>query len=236
MIRIALRGLLTRKLRAVLTATAIVLGVAMVSGTFVLTDTINKSFNSLMASGRAGTSAVISAKSLVAKGSTNETPAVSASLLERVRSLSDVGQAYGVVKTETARMNDWLTNQEEDHFKLYGAFDGDRLAGFTGGALADPVDTDCGVELYYLFVDPEYRGQKLSLLLLARIIQAFQVYRFHELVVYNFAETASNAFYRRLGGTVRRSYVAEIKGAHCPVDVFAWDLGELARTVQEKLG
>jgi len=106
MIRIALRGLLTRKLRAVLTATAIVLGVAMVSGTFVLTDTINKSFNSLMASGRAGTSAVISAKSLVAKGSTNETPAVSASLLERVRSLSDVGQAYGVVKTETARMID----------------------------------------------------------------------------------------------------------------------------------
>ena len=140
------------------------------------------------------------------------------------------------LKTETARMNDWLTNQEEDHFKLYGAFDGDRLAGFTGGALADPVDTDCGVELYYLFVDPEYRGQKLSLLLLDRIIQAFQVYRFHELVVYNFAETACNAFYRRLGGTVRRSYVAEIKGAHCPVDVFAWDLGELARTVQEKLG
>jgi putative ABC transport system permease protein len=106
MIRIALRGLLTRKLRVVLTATAIVLGVAMVSGTFVLTDTINNSFNTLMASGRAGTSAVISARSLVTKGSTNETPAVSASLLERVRSLSDVVQAYGMVKTETARMID----------------------------------------------------------------------------------------------------------------------------------
>ena len=106
MIRIALRGLLTRKLRAVLTATAIVLGVAMVSGTFVLTDTINNSFNTLMASGRVGTSAVISAKSLVATGSTNETPAVSASLLARVRSLNDVAQAYGMVKTETARMID----------------------------------------------------------------------------------------------------------------------------------
>ena len=40
MIRVALKGLAGRKLRAVLTALAIVLGVAMVSGTYVLTDTI----------------------------------------------------------------------------------------------------------------------------------------------------------------------------------------------------
>jgi putative ABC transport system permease protein len=37
---VALRGLLARRVRAVLTALAIVLGVAMVSGSFVLTDTI----------------------------------------------------------------------------------------------------------------------------------------------------------------------------------------------------
>ena len=40
MLKVALKGLAGRKLRAVLTAFAIVLGVAMVSGTFVLTDTI----------------------------------------------------------------------------------------------------------------------------------------------------------------------------------------------------
>ena len=39
MIRVALKGLLGRKLRAILTAFAIVLGVAMISGSFVLTDT-----------------------------------------------------------------------------------------------------------------------------------------------------------------------------------------------------
>ena len=40
MISVALKGLAGRKVRALLTAIAIVLGVAMISGTFILTDTI----------------------------------------------------------------------------------------------------------------------------------------------------------------------------------------------------
>jgi putative ABC transport system permease protein len=106
MIRIALRGLLTRKLRTSLTAFAIVLGVSMVAGTYVLTDTINKSFNTLMASARVGTSAVVSGKSLVQAGSTADRPTVPASLLERVSSIPGVASAYGVVETESARMID----------------------------------------------------------------------------------------------------------------------------------
>ena len=47
MIGVALKGLLGRKLRAALTAFAIVLGVAMISGSFVLTDTLSKSFDSI---------------------------------------------------------------------------------------------------------------------------------------------------------------------------------------------
>ena len=46
-IRVALRGLLGRKLRATLTAIAIVLGVAMVSGTYVLTDSIDRAFDNI---------------------------------------------------------------------------------------------------------------------------------------------------------------------------------------------
>ena len=45
MIKVSLRGLAGRKLRAVLTGIAIVLGVAMISGTYILTDTINSAFN-----------------------------------------------------------------------------------------------------------------------------------------------------------------------------------------------
>ena len=44
MIKVALKGLAGRKLRASLSAFAIILGVAMVSGTFVLTDTMNGAF------------------------------------------------------------------------------------------------------------------------------------------------------------------------------------------------
>lgn len=106
MLRIALRGLWTRKLRTSLTAFAVVLGVSMVAGTYVLTDTINKSFNTLMASARADTSAVVSGKSLVKNGATADQPTVPASLLERVSSVPGVAAAYGVVETESARMID----------------------------------------------------------------------------------------------------------------------------------
>ena len=58
MIRVALAGLLGRKLRTALTAFAIVLGVAMVSGTFVLTDSIDKAFNSIFTDVRKGSDVV----------------------------------------------------------------------------------------------------------------------------------------------------------------------------------
>ena len=47
--RIAFRGLRERKARTIFTLIAVVLGVALISGTFVLTDTISKSFDKLVA-------------------------------------------------------------------------------------------------------------------------------------------------------------------------------------------
>ena len=44
---VALRGLWGRKLRTVLTAFAIVLGIATISGTFVLTDSISHAFDAI---------------------------------------------------------------------------------------------------------------------------------------------------------------------------------------------
>ena len=62
MIGVALKGLLGRKLRAILTAFAIVLGVAMISGAFVLTDTLGKGFDGIYDESYASTDAVISSK------------------------------------------------------------------------------------------------------------------------------------------------------------------------------
>ena len=46
--KVTLRGLMARKLRLALTALAIVLGVTFVTGTLVLTDTLNRTFNTLV--------------------------------------------------------------------------------------------------------------------------------------------------------------------------------------------
>ena len=81
MTRVALKGLLGRKFRAVLTALAIVLGIAMVSGTYVLTDTMQKAFDEVFASSYKNTSVVISGKELV-EGSTSGNATVPAELLE----------------------------------------------------------------------------------------------------------------------------------------------------------
>ena len=94
--RVALKGLLGRKTRAILTALAIVLGVAMVSGTFVLTDTINRAFNTIFTSSYAHTDLVISGKKLV-DYSASGNATVPASLVTKVRALPDVQEAAGTI-------------------------------------------------------------------------------------------------------------------------------------------
>jgi putative ABC transport system permease protein len=95
----ALRGLLGRKLRTVLTAIAIVLGVATVSGTYVLTDSINNAFHSIFYSTRAGSDAVVSGKSPfdVSGGTGTSAPSFDESLLQKVRALPEVAEAQGQV-------------------------------------------------------------------------------------------------------------------------------------------
>jgi putative ABC transport system permease protein len=99
MIRVALAGLLGRKLRTALTAFAVVLGVAMVSGTLVLTSSIDNAFNYIFTSVRQGSDAVITGKAAVdvTQGQGSFAPTVPLSLLDRVRALPDVAQADGSV-------------------------------------------------------------------------------------------------------------------------------------------
>jgi putative ABC transport system permease protein len=91
---VVLKGLLGRKFRAILTSFAIVLGVAMVSGTFVLTDTIQKAFDGVFKSSYADTSVTVSGKEIV-KGSLSGKATVPEPLLARVRALPDVAAASG---------------------------------------------------------------------------------------------------------------------------------------------
>ena len=98
----ALKALLGRKLRTLLTAFAIVLGVATVSGTYVLTDSIDKAFDSIFTDVRQGSNVVISGKAAfdLSDESGVQEPSFDESLLEKVRVLPGVDQAEGSVDGE----------------------------------------------------------------------------------------------------------------------------------------
>lgn len=62
MLRVSLRNLLVSKLRLFLTVAAVTVGVAFVSGTFVLSDTMMKAFDGLYAGLTSGTDVVVKSK------------------------------------------------------------------------------------------------------------------------------------------------------------------------------
>ena len=102
MIGVALKGLLGRKLRTLLTAMAIVLGVSMISGTYILTDTIKASFTKVLDGSYEHADAVISGKVAFENNNSNTatTPAFPDTVLAKVRQLPDVAAAAGTVGDE----------------------------------------------------------------------------------------------------------------------------------------
>jgi putative ABC transport system permease protein len=96
--RIAFKSLLARKLRLVTTSLAVLLGVAFMSGTFVLTDTIGRTFDTLFADASAGTDAVVRSKAVLQGDFGNQRDRVSAAVLDTVRSVPGVADVAGHVE------------------------------------------------------------------------------------------------------------------------------------------
>jgi putative ABC transport system permease protein len=132
----ALKGLLSRKLRTALTAFAIVLGVAMVSGTYVLTDSIDKAFDSIFTDVRAGSTAVISGKSAfdLSEGSGASDPAFDESLLAEVREVEGVGAAEGGVDDEVQLIG------EDGKAVVYGGAPNLGFSIADGDSVFNPLD------------------------------------------------------------------------------------------------
>jgi putative ABC transport system permease protein len=108
MIGVALKGLAARKVRALLTAFAVVIGVAMVSGTFVLTDTMQKTFNGLFDASFDNTDAVVSGKEVVKGSLSGNSARVPESLLTKLRAQPEVAAAGGTVSPPEANAADIL--------------------------------------------------------------------------------------------------------------------------------
>jgi putative ABC transport system permease protein len=97
MIAVVLKGLAGRKLRALLTAFAVVIGVSMVSGTFILTDTTQQAGLALDDGSTGTTDAAIFEKELVKGSASASGVTVPASLLAEVRDVPGVAAAAGHV-------------------------------------------------------------------------------------------------------------------------------------------
>ncbi|HET7483875.1 MAG TPA: hypothetical protein VFJ64_00705, partial [Solirubrobacterales bacterium] len=98
MTALALKSLWARKARAVATTLAVVIGVAFVAGSYVLTDTIFAAFDEIFGESLKGTSVVISAENPV-KQENGEIPTIGASLLPRVQKTAGVKLAAGAIFT-----------------------------------------------------------------------------------------------------------------------------------------
>ncbi|HEX3712606.1 MAG TPA: ABC transporter permease [Trebonia sp.] len=96
--KVTLRGLLAHKLRLTLTALAIVLGVTFISGTFVLTDTLNSTFSSLFTSVYHKIDFQVRGEAQLGSGASATRNTVPESLLASVRAVPGVGAAYGQVE------------------------------------------------------------------------------------------------------------------------------------------
>ena len=87
MLKLAWKGVLAHKLRLGLTAIAIVLGVAFVSGTLVFTDTLDRAFSSLF-------DEINATVDLYVRGETdfsNEVVPIPAEILDDVKEVDGIG-------------------------------------------------------------------------------------------------------------------------------------------------
>jgi putative ABC transport system permease protein len=101
--KVTVSGLLARKLRLALTALAIVLGVTFVTGTLILGDTLNRTFNNLIGTAYQHVSFQVRGKAAfnnntaAAVASTAERKPVPESIATAIRRLPSVAYVYGSV-------------------------------------------------------------------------------------------------------------------------------------------
>jgi putative ABC transport system permease protein len=95
---LAIKSLWARKVRAFATALAVILGVAFIAGSYVLTDTIFAAFDEIFTESLQGTAVVITAENPV-KQEGGEVPTIPTSYLPQVRGVAGVKEAAGAIFT-----------------------------------------------------------------------------------------------------------------------------------------
>jgi len=98
--KLILRGFAERKVRALLTGIAIALGVALMAGTYILTDTINNAFAEVFATSYENKAVVVTPKEALGPRSASEASSITQATVARVRSVPGVAAAAGSVGSQ----------------------------------------------------------------------------------------------------------------------------------------
>ncbi len=101
MLSLTFKNLWARKWRSFMTALAVVFGIALVSGTYVLTDTTNEAFNDIFVGANENTDVAITAKEQVAQED-GSNPAFDSAILGKVEAVDGVRIASGDVFSQGA--------------------------------------------------------------------------------------------------------------------------------------
>ena len=101
MLSLTFKNLWARKWRSFMTALAVVFGIALVSGTYVLTDTTNEAFNDIFVGANENTDVAITAKQQVEQQD-GSNPPFDASVLKTVEQVDGVDLASGDVFSQGA--------------------------------------------------------------------------------------------------------------------------------------
>ncbi|MBK5232696.1 MAG: ABC transporter permease [Thermoleophilia bacterium] len=101
MLSLTFKNLWARKWRSLMTALAVVFGIALVAGTYILTDTTNGAFDDIFVKSNEGIDVTINSKVKVEQQD-GTTPALKAVNLKRVRAVNGVEEAAGSIFSQGA--------------------------------------------------------------------------------------------------------------------------------------
>jgi putative ABC transport system permease protein len=143
MSKLVLRGFAQRKVRALLTGIAIALGVALMAGTYILTDTINHAFAEVFASSYRNKAVVVTEREALGRGTRSQSSQIGESTLARVRAVPGVEAASGDISTRATLLTTSDTRLTSGHApSLVSALQPPRFESFTAakGHLPNAAD------------------------------------------------------------------------------------------------
>lgn len=139
------------------------------------------------------------------------------------------------IEIEAQECREWLYEECDDKRFLNGAFINGFMIGYVaaGKNFEEPMEYD--TEINGLFVRKDYRGKGISLKLLNSIVEELKLNNFSKVLVYNFKDSYSNEYYKKLNGEVIRKITQNCGGKELYVDIFGWKLDELGIILKKKM-